>query len=704
MPTTRRNQTGNTTALQHIPPNTAGGGGAPGGGGSGTAVNRASASPTGPAPLVGQPEFLPQHTFISAALPGDNGFIDNAVTFHANVGLNPKTVGSIEEILELLANTAETGTGVLDRIRIVSHFFVPDPGEPDQPSSMGVAFVRNGGRGALKRFFEGFAESSIAGLRALLRFDLVSGQSPLTIFNSAETLVLSAVRAAGNGAAVDAVFPASGTPSDSKNEFVILHGAKWLLAHQPSILPDATLRANLASAYDLLLADLKTRLGAAPDNVPGPQLDALAAAIAGLSNLAGAQFVIPPKLPRYAANVSAGLVAFAGDSFRNKLIAVRPRFDRFTTIDIRGCRAGTEMAYLAAVQTFFGRTNSVRPVVTAPNFFQRFNQIAAIRPFGTTPQSRAAVINGLHNSGVPPAYPAAQVRTQFGVWADGFGITAAHFAFWHTTFQLRVLEFCKLQWRAGIPPRNVTIPRLDALPGAAFADLFSRLGDIFFIRTASLPNAVQIAAISPNLASLNTWTTQLDAAINPVSDPGSLATHFTNFKTIYEAVEARMSNPSFHTSSQRVIPAAQPPGMTADNATHFQANLKDFIQTNANSIFAPVRVFLTAADASTQDAPARMRYFLALGLVFQLAHTTDVAFGTQQIVLFDDRTATSRQNEAIRHWMRAGWRGVAPPTIASTLDFDLGRHSAWLVSAREQGPSAVCPHPSYMSHIVTQPA
>jgi hypothetical protein len=147
--------------------------------------------------------------------------------------------------------------------------------------------------------------------------------------------------------------------------------------------------------------------------------------------------------------------------------------------------------------------------------------------------------------------------------------------------------------------------------------------------------------------------------------------------------------------------------LTVAQVTGFQTNLSSFIQINANSIFAPVRVFLAVADARTQDAPARMRYFLGLGLVFQLAHTTDLRFISQRIVVFEDRTGPAdrrRQHEAIRHWMRAAWRGVSTVTIPASVDFDLGRHSAWVVEGREQGPSGVCPHPSYLSHIVTQPA
>lgn len=696
MGTTKRNSTGNTTALQRIPPNTAAGP-AGGGGAAGGATNRPAPSPTGPAPLIGAPEFLPQHTFISVAMPGDNGFIANATSFHTNVGLNTNSVGSIEEVLELLANAGQTGTGPLDRIRIVSHFFLPDPGEQDRPSNMGVNFLRNGGRGALQRYFEGFAQSSIAGLRALVTLEIKGGGTTLSLLVSSETDVLNELRSHGQAAAVDAVFPPSAPPSDNKIEFVKLHASKWLMAHGSPALPSA-LRTDLNSAYDLILADLRTRLGQAPDSVTAAQLDALAAAIAGLGSIPDKEFVDPGADARYAANVRAGLAAFAGDSFRNKLLAVRPRFDRFTTIDIRGCRAGDDLPYLQAVQAFFGRSNTVRPVVTGPNLFQRFNKIAALGPWGPTPQAAAQVLTNLHASGLPPHHSPASLQSQFAAWADAFGITDAHLTFWRTTFQLPALEFCRLQWRGNIPARRVTIPRLDALPAAGLADLLSRLSDIFFVRESKRPTAAQIAKVTPHLGSLATWSAQLAEPINGAA----LATHFSNYKAIYEAADARM--PGFMTSPQRVIPATQPPGLTAQQTETLRNNLRTFLQANDNSIFKPIRVWGAEAFSMTQGAAARMRYFLALGLVFQLAHDTSTNFEAQRIVTYDDKRSPGTKDEAIRHWMRAAWRGVAPPTIAANLSFDLGRHSAWLVEGREQGPSNVCPHQTYMDHIVVQPA
>ena len=695
MATTRRNQTGNTTALQRIPPNTAGAGGGAGGG----ATNRPAPAPTGPAPLIGAPEFLPQHTFISVALEGDNGFIANATRFHTNVGLDPDSVGSIEQILELLADAGETGTGLLDRIRIVSHFFHPGPGHPDQPSNMGINFLTHGGRGALKRHFEGFAQSSIAGLRALVTWEGRIGGTTVTTLTlvTSENEVLVELRSHGQAAVVDAVFPPLAPPSDNKIEFVKLHASKWGMAHNSPALPNA-LRTDLDSAYDLILADLRTRLGQPPDNVAAPQLDALAAAIAGLGQIPGAPFVNPGADDRYADNVHAGLAAFAGDSFRNKLLAVRPRFDRFTTIDIRGCQAGADVPYLQAVQAFFGRSSTVRPVVTAPNLFQFFNQIPEVTRWGTTPQAAAQGLNNLFTSGFAPHHSPASLQSQFADWADAFGITDAHLTFWRTTFQLPALEFCRLQWRSNIPARRVTIPRLDALPGAGLADVFTRLSDIFFVRASRRPTAAQIAEITPHLGSLATWAAQLAQPINAAG----LATHFGNYKTIYEAVDARM--PGFMNSPQRVIPAAQPPGLTAQQTENLRNNLSTFIQTNDNSIFKPVRVWEAEALSMTQGAPARMRYFLALGLVFQLAHDTSTSLDAQRIVVYDDRRSPGTKDEAIRHWMRAAWRGVAPPTIAPSVSYELGRDSAWLVVGREQGPSHVCPHQTYMDHIVVEPA
>ena len=268
------------------------------------------------------------------------------------------------------------------------------------------------------------------------------------------------------------------------------------------------------------------------------------------------------------------------------------------------------------------------------------------------------------------------------------------------------VQTCALPICTSIPARNVTISRLDALASASFNSVFNQLGEFFFIRNSHRPSNTEIAAITPQLSNLNTWTSQLNVTIPECASASDLTTHFNNFKTIYEVVESRMGSPGF-TPAQRIIPAAEPAGFDVAQATTMRNDLRAFINANVNSIFAPVHTFLTEADSLTQDAPALMRYFLGLALPFQLFHPTSTVFDDQMIVNFEDQTGAAtdrRQHEAIRHWIRASWRGVSPPTIPGTVGYDLGRHSAWVVEGRAAGPSGICPHPNYMSHIMTKSA
>ena len=686
--TTKRSASSN--GLQGIKPNVASGG-------DQSAVNRPGPSPKGPDPLIGEPEFLPQHTFIAEPGQNDNGFIGRAMVFHAKSGLKPRSVGSIEEIVELLGSPAETGSGVLDRIRIVSHFFTLD-GTAEPLGVMGLKFFRDGGPGSFKRFFAGFASSSMDGLREFVRMDVVSSTAPLTVYADSADSVLTELRSSSaNSAVVDAVFPPDEIlHSKLREEFVILHRAKRVLADNNPI-SDATLSENLAKAYDLLITDLTTRLSAAPENVAPAKLQALGEAIRTFNGFGVVPFLTPAdNLVAYLSkNLTAALAAVAGDSFRRKLVTARTRFDRYTTIDIRGCHAGTEEAYLQSVQAFFGRSDSVRPEVTAPKVFQNF-QAPQPGVHASTAALAVAGINGIFNSGLS-GHPAARVRQQFSDWATAYGITDTHLEFWRMQFEAGVLAFCALGWVGSIPQRRVPIGLLDSMPSASLADVIAKLGRIFFLRPNSMPTNPQMARIAPNASSLATWSAQLNTPI----DPGQLAAHFDAFKTIYEAVDARMSSSAFHNSPQRLIPPAQPAGFSASQAQSMQTALKNFIQTNANSIFAPVRVFLTAADTATKDAPALMRYFLGLGLPFQMADTEAVSPAAQRVMYFDDQTPDGRQMEAVRHWTRAAWRGPTPVQIPTDITADQGLHAAWVQRQLINGPAGVCPHPSYMAQIVT---
>ena len=675
--------------------------------------NRPTAPPTGPAPLIGDPDFLPEVTFISEALPGDNGFIANAVAFHQKSGLQPKTVTSIEQILDLLADDSETGTGVLNRVRIVSHFFVPDDPASTQSSNMGIKFLTNGGRGALLSHFEGWAESSFAGLRGTMTFDnTASGQRTHLFYAGSSSTVLDALRAEGHTALADSipVDPLGEIEDSELNEFVLICASKWVLDKE-NIIPAGDCRSNQHQAYDLLLEHLRQVIVNGALGLPEATMNSLRTEILGLTNIAGATFVAAPPaafLGIHCAHLEAGIAAFTDDSFRNKLIAIRPRFDKFTTIDIRGCRAGTEVPYLAAVQAFFGRTTTVRPAVTAPRWFQRFNGIPVIRPHGTQPLARQAAINQLHNSGFAP-FSRDQVRAEFEAWATAYGITAAHLTFWQNTFQSHVLLFSQMDWRNSIPAIHVAVSRLTAMAALSFADSLPAIADIFFTRSTRMPANAEITAMEAQLGNAAMFHSHLTATIPSSPSNAELATLFTQLRTAYEALDTRMSNPSFHTSSARLVPQTQPTPFGRAEADAMQTALRTFVDQNSNSLFHPLREFLDEANGLTQDAPARMRYFLALGLPFQLPHATSTDFDDQRLVFYQDLGGPSqRQDEAVHHWLRASWRGPTRANIPATVTAgDLsafGPESAWVVEGRNAGPCGVCPHSSYQDKIVTQPA
>ncbi|MBK8568074.1 MAG: hypothetical protein IPN76_33375 [Saprospiraceae bacterium] len=216
-----------------INPNTpGGGGGAPGAG---------SPFPTGPAPMVGSPDFLPQVTFIATPTPNDNGFIGNAETFHRNSGLNPISINSIQHAVELLNNSAQTGTGVLDHFRIVSHFFVDDEMPGVAPSNIKIAMLNNSGRGVLKHHLNGWAQSNYEGLKSMISLLVLSGGN-LTlnpgVYGGSLTIIMGRLRPTHN-ALLDLVptDPIEGEPTGLLNDFFRFAASKWLLTTFPTFLP-----------------------------------------------------------------------------------------------------------------------------------------------------------------------------------------------------------------------------------------------------------------------------------------------------------------------------------------------------------------------------------------------------------------------------------------------------------------------------------
>ncbi len=666
-----------------INPNVAGGGGgAPGAG---------SPFPTGPAPLVGSPDFLPQVTFIATPTSNDNGFIGNAETFHRNSGLNPISINSIQHAVELLNNSAQTGTGVLDHFRIVSHFFVDDELPGVAPSNIKIAMLNESGRGVLKHHLNGWAQSNYEGLKSMISLLVLSGGN-LTlnpgVYGGPLTIIMGRLRPTHN-ALLDLVptDPIDGEPTGLLNDFFRFAASKWLLTTFPTFLP--TIRTELMGAYTLLLNDVKPRIS----QLTQANLTTLETAIIGLGDFGAVTNVGPSNLPYFTANMRAGVAAFNANFFA-AITTMRQRFNQFSTVDIRGCQAGNDPDYIRAIRRFFGTSDTVRPSVTAPTRFQRFNSIGNVTGLDTR-----ADIDSLWNSGITP-FNASTLHTQFETWANGFGINQAHKDFWVATFGLPVLQFCKVAWKANIPARaaGLTISRLDGFANANFEQALALLDDIFFFATAEKPNTAQRNAIVAVLPNLDTWISQLGATIPDAATEPQMTTTFNNLKGIYENVDPRTANASF--TSGRVIPRTAPSPLTVAQLRTWQTALRNFIDTDTHSIFAKILTMKSVGTAQANDAKFRIRYFLRLGLVFQLYHATSTNFNQQLIIAITDSSGTNRrQNEAVRHWIRSQWRGVNPPNIPATINWDNGRNTAWIVEGRQQGPAYVCPHESYDQHL-----
>jgi hypothetical protein len=177
-----------------------------------------------------------------------------------------------------------------------------------------------------------------------------------------------------------------------------------------------------------------------------------------------------------------------------------------------------------------------------------------------------------------------------------------------------------------------------------------------------------------------------------------LTTHFDALKRLYEDIDPRTAQASF--TSGRIIPRTAPNPLPVAQVRTWQQNLKNFIDTDTHSIFDPIRRFMQVGHTQADAPSSKLRYFLRLGLVFQLYNGTSTNFNHQLIVAFIDGAGSNRrQNEAIRHWIRSMWRGVNPPNIPATITWDNGSNASWIVEGRTQGPSYICPNTTYDQHI-----
>jgi hypothetical protein len=323
--------------------------------------------------LFGEPENVPEITYISTQ--GSAGFLNEAADYHQAWGLTVQRVGSIEQMVTHLAQS----TSRLGRMRFVTHaadigvFTSLFTGEP--------LLSLQGDR------VSAYAESDAAGLAhdtqmsinvpldaimgeirsvspALLRpFGLEATGVPTGELDEyfrrvIQLVVLRQSRTAANGAQFDPMITALPTVIDRAVSLTVQQfappPAPVGAAPPPGVVPPVA--APVVTAQDV-----RSLQGA------------ITAAMASL----GMTFTGVTVSAEQASQVRQANRAIAG-GFRQTLNTARARFDAESWIDIRGCNAGDDTAYLHAVARFFG-TAPALPHVSAPKWFQIF-PILSLRP------------------------------------------------------------------------------------------------------------------------------------------------------------------------------------------------------------------------------------------------------------------------------------------------------------------------------------
>jgi hypothetical protein len=305
----------------------------------------------------GEPENLPQITYISGVnlAGGDarsDAFLKEANNYHQFWGLRPRTIKSMEGLLDDLGKDS----GVLDRIRIVSHawenrlFFPLFEGSPP---------------GIDLNLMKGIGQSEVALLTELV--------GPAARVSVKIDPILNVLRDDNP----DVLKPfgldaARSKPSAPVEEFIVRAATLWLLVKGKG---PADAKKTMRTAIERILPMLRQRLTrAAPEGaqVKEAEAKALEDAIVALEPDPATPFEFNPP-PETITPIAAANKAFAG-GFSKKLEKARKRFKDSSWIDIRGCRVGDQPDYMQAVSQFFGGAGS-KPHVSAPDWVQLYRAL-----------------------------------------------------------------------------------------------------------------------------------------------------------------------------------------------------------------------------------------------------------------------------------------------------------------------------------------
>lgn len=306
----------------------------------------------------GQPQALPEQTFI--ANPSGDSFLTSANDYHNNWGLKPQSIGSMEDLVGKLASK----TGSLNRIRVISHA---------GKANIYIKFFANSSNGIHEEQLRGFSENAGEGLASHLSDPLIDDASIDAVVNQLRTSNPKLLKPFG-------IEKARSSPSALVQKFLLRSIEHWMFT---TAGPDSTLKKDekkkSKSQSAVIATSLRTILDQIILDLQVPAPDGPGIAAADISSLGAALSATASRLM----TVSTGLQddqlikdlsaanKAATPAFYAKLAKARSRFTDASTIDLRGCRVGSNKGYMQAVGSFFG-TNGKDPDVTGPDWWQTF--------------------------------------------------------------------------------------------------------------------------------------------------------------------------------------------------------------------------------------------------------------------------------------------------------------------------------------------
>ncbi len=317
--------------------------------------------------LFGEPQHVPDFTYIAGQNPRGDGFLNAAIEYHNAWGLRPRAIDSMQDIVNHLAG----GRGDIGRIRIVTHA---------SRVNLFMAMFEGGSAGILEPTLRGFSESGAAGLHEELGTGLIDQQTINDVVDRVRQDNPAALQPFGLDQAGS---QPAGTVADLIRRSVEL-SIHTLGQPDPALAGNdvATAQqqaATIATSLGTVLTDLKLQVQQPPPDgagVTAQQADDLQDAIV---NVAGFNFTFSVQQNFFIDDLTAANRAIAGNFYQN-LARVRARFKSSSWVDIRGCRVGGTESYMRSVQDFFGQ-GADRPHVSAPDWWQTF-PLAGFRTIG----------------------------------------------------------------------------------------------------------------------------------------------------------------------------------------------------------------------------------------------------------------------------------------------------------------------------------